>query len=170
MIIFESGKNIAELVSNIKLNDYQKHLRSKRLQAKDCDMGAYYCAISKNCVATLDKAIPILLLASLYNWEEWQETFDPVKEYGLQTWKNALFMEWLPMWFDTFVEKNDGDYSINHKFVDEMKHWATADLLMKEALTSPCQRILQCGDLSYYYYYYVETETEFVAFNSWLTD
>ena len=158
----------AESASKIAIEHYKDSIRSNSIYSRDCrEEGAYFCAVSKSCCNSVEMALPILFIYSLYDHEEWQKTEKPWKNnFKTDEWKSHLKDYWIPKYFSC-----EGASSIKYMQADAIDGFDIKNEILDTAIPSPVLFITRYGDINAWnsFDYLIETEDEFILFESWTT-
>ena len=164
--LFNDIDYFADCASKVDIRNYKDILRSKTIYANDSsEQGAYFCAISKQYIKCFETAIPILLINSLYEFEEWSKDENISEKVTMIKWKKSLKDFWIP---DYFHPINYEPLSIDYKQVDYMENLPISDKLLALVVTSPIILTVRYGkSLWNSCNHFIETETEYIDFQSW---
>ena len=163
--LFSDIDYFAECASKVQIEKYSDIIRSKCIYSRDTERGAFFCAIPKSCCDSPEKAVPILFIYSLYDAQEWPKTEESWSEdFTIKDWKRYLKTIWIP---DCFSCK--GASRIPYTQSDIIKGPTLKDELLKIAVLSPVLSIIRCGtiDEGYFFTYVIETEDEYIFFETW---
>lgn len=160
--------HFAECASKVAIENYKDNIRSNFVSSLDGrEEGAYFCAIAKSCCASLEMALPILFIYSLYDHEEWPKTEKPWKNnFNTGEWEEYLKNLWIPRYFSC-----QGASRINYIQVDVIEGFDIKDKILGSAIQSPVLFIIRYGDIHAWnsFDYLIETEDEYIIFESWTT-
>lgn len=162
--LFHDLDYFAECASEVDIQKYKDIIRSNQIYSHDgSEEGGYFCALPKIYCNSVEMAVSLLFINCLYEHEEWNkdeslDTSDRVK------WKSLLKEQWIPAYFDC-----KGSISIEYKQVKSLKNFPIADKLLHLAIPSPPVLIFRYGMINAWnsYNYLIETETEYIDFQSW---
>lgn len=158
----------AECASGIAIEKYKEKIRSQSNYAEDgSEQGVYFCAISKSLCESIETAICILFVYTLFYNEQWfQEDCDGNSNLSPEQWKEVLKKEWIPMYFSC-----KGKSGIEYTQTDKIEGMSIKDSLLHYAIQSPVVSIFRYGDIKAwnFYEYIIETKEEYILFESWTT-
>ncbi len=155
----------AECASEVDIQNYKNVIRSNQIYSHG-EQGAYFCAVPKIYCSSFEMAVSILFINSLYEFEEWNKDKGAFDNFNRSEWKGDLKKYWIPEYFschDTLF--------IEYKQVDSMENLPIADKLFDLAIQSPVLLIIRYGMIDAWnsFEYLIETETEYINFQSWTT-
>lgn len=165
--LFNNIDYFAECASEVDIRDYKNIIRSKKIYSHDSsEQGAYFCAVPKTNCDSFEMAVSILFIHSLYEFEEWMKDKEPFDNFSKSKWKGYLKELWIPDYFacrDTM--------SIKYEQVNSIEGLPIADKLFDLAISSPALLIIRYGMIEAWNSldYLIETETEYIDFQSWTT-
>lgn len=165
--LFSNIDYFAECASEVDIKDYKNIIRSNHIYSHDgSEQGACFCAVPKTHCDSLKMAVSILFINSLYEFQEWNKDKEPFDDFNKSDWKGYLKEFWIPEYFachDTF--------SIEYKQVNSVEGLPIADKLLDLAISSPALLIIRYGMIEAWNFfdYLIETETEYIDFQSWTT-
>jgi len=162
--LFGDVDYLAECASNVDLRCHINYIRSERIYARDnSETGAYFSAVCKSHCKSIDAAFLVLFVYSLHDFEEWPKN-KPL-EIEKNEWKGYLRNIWIPEYL-----LNDKAMSISFRQTNDIERFEIADNIIGSAISSPVLSIIHYGyEERYSFEYIIETETEFIDFQSWTT-
>lgn len=165
--LFSNIDYFAECASEVNIKDYKNMIRSKQIFSHDSsEQGAYFCAVPKSHCNSFEMAISILFINSLYEFEEWNKEEKPFENFNKSEWKGYLKNIWIPEYFACY-----DTLSIKYKQVNLIEGLPIANEILDLAILSPILFIVRYGIIEAWNFfdYLVETETEYINFQSWTT-
>ena len=166
--LFRNIDYFAECASKVDIKNYKNCMRSDCVYSHDAtEQGAYFCAISKRCCNSLETAVPILFINSLYDTQEWPKDEKPWKDnFHRDEWKENLKKLWIPEYFSCKVTGE-----IPSIQVDRIDGFPINDKILDIAIPSPALLIVRYGDVKAWnsFDYLIETKDEYIFFQSWTT-
>ena len=158
----------AEYASKVAIENYKDSIRSNRVYSCDArEEGAYFCAIPKYLCNSLEMAVSALFIYSLYDHEEWPKTEKPWKDnFNTGEWKQHLKNDWIPEYFSC-----RGTSSIKYIQADTIEGFDIKNKILDLAVASRILSIIRYGDIHAWnaFYYLIETEDDYILFESWTT-
>lgn len=166
--LYKLSNNIdyfAECASEVDIKDYKNVIRSMYSNDGN-EEGVYFCAIPKTHCDSFEMALSILFINSIYEFQEWNKDKEPFDNFNKSEWKGYLKGFWIPEYFAC-----DDTLSIQYKQVNSVECFPIADKLLNLAISLPALLIIRYGMLEAWNSldYLIETETEYIDFQSWTT-
>ena len=163
---------LSEYASKIDLRRYKGVYRNGYVSSQDfSEQGAYFCAVSKSLISFVTEVFPLMLIHSLYEFQEWPKEEEPFADFSQSEWKSLLRTHWIP----EYLGLKDGAKTVAHRFVSETKFkedWLPiSNQIATAALTSPILTIVRYSEIDAWNFsnYIIETATEYVDFQYWTT-
>ena len=162
---------MADIASKINIYNYRKHIYINR---QDWPHGSNeYLKINKNLLSSIEEAICVFFLFELYDNEEWWDKDDPMT---IPEWKQSIKTFWIPSYFTLRGKdilrycKVDKEYLKTHNFNNSIDNGE--ETLYNEVLSRNIIRIFKLDDYQSYLedLYIIETNDEYIYFNSWVCD
>lgn len=158
----------AEFSSKVDIKNYKDSIRSNSVYSHDgTEEGAYFCAIPKLCCNSLEMAVSILFIHSLYDSQEWSKAKKAWEDnFNTDEWKEYLKNHWIPEYFSC----RDAS-GIKYTQVDYIDGFSIKDKILDIAIPSPVLFIIRYGDIKAWnsFDYLIETKNEYIFFQSWTT-